>query len=64
MEDDLQPRRDEVFGISGPALRCPSAFSADSADAGARTGQGKFPEHYFIASDDEGETEWLEEDGP
>eukprot|EP00969_Alexandrium_andersonii_P193688 8555233-Alexandrium_andersonii.AAC.1 len=33
MEEDLQPRRDEVFSISSPALQCPSAFGANGADA-------------------------------
>eukprot|EP00969_Alexandrium_andersonii_P076025 3351431-Alexandrium_andersonii.AAC.1 len=28
-EGDLQPRRDEVYTISGPALRGPSAFDSD-----------------------------------
>eukprot|EP00969_Alexandrium_andersonii_P221436 9780108-Alexandrium_andersonii.AAC.1 len=64
MEDDLQPRRDEVYSISGPVLQCQTAFSADGADAGAGTGQGQRPGHYRIASEDESETEWLERDGP
>eukprot|EP00969_Alexandrium_andersonii_P155113 6857111-Alexandrium_andersonii.AAC.1 len=72
MEEDLQPRRDEVYSISGPVLQCPTASGADGAGAGARAVQSpflgrfpeRFPEQHFIASDDESETEWLERDGP
>eukprot|EP00969_Alexandrium_andersonii_P064585 2844378-Alexandrium_andersonii.AAC.1 len=64
MEEDLQPRRDEVFGISRPAVQCMPAFGADSADGAPKTEGCPFPEQYFIASDDESETEWLERDGP
>eukprot|EP00969_Alexandrium_andersonii_P055319 2437625-Alexandrium_andersonii.AAC.1 len=69
MEEDLQPRRDEVYSSSGPVLQCPSASGADSAGAGAGVGQtpfpvfpGQFPEQHFIASDEERGTEWLERD--
>eukprot|EP00969_Alexandrium_andersonii_P216376 9557114-Alexandrium_andersonii.AAC.1 len=61
MEEDLQPRRDEVFSISGPALQCPSALGAEGgvregADAASRTGRDHLPEQYFVASEDESET--------
>eukprot|EP00969_Alexandrium_andersonii_P087383 3855235-Alexandrium_andersonii.AAC.1 len=57
MEEDLQPRRDEVFSISGPARRCPSAFGSDSAGDADDAGAEVFPEQYFIASDEEGESD-------
>eukprot|EP00969_Alexandrium_andersonii_P076212 3360407-Alexandrium_andersonii.AAC.1 len=64
MEEDLQPCRDEVFSISGPALQCPAAFGADGADAASRTGREPFPEQYFIASDEERESDCPVGDGP
>eukprot|EP00969_Alexandrium_andersonii_P130245 5758594-Alexandrium_andersonii.AAC.1 len=57
MEEDLQPRRGEVFTISGPALHGPSAFGSDDADE-ADTAGAKGPARYFIASDDEGEADY------
>eukprot|EP00969_Alexandrium_andersonii_P256274 11329577-Alexandrium_andersonii.AAC.1 len=64
MEEDLQPRRDEVFSISGPALQCPSAFGESGADATSRTGREPFPEQYSIASDEESESDCPVDDGP
>eukprot|EP00969_Alexandrium_andersonii_P087638 3866634-Alexandrium_andersonii.AAC.1 len=64
MEEDLQPRRDEVFSISSPALRCLSAFGADDADEAYDAGARNFPEQYFIASYEEGEPDCAAGDGP
>eukprot|EP00969_Alexandrium_andersonii_P047560 2086930-Alexandrium_andersonii.AAC.1 len=64
MEEDLQPRRDEVFSTSGPALQCSSAFGAGGADAASRTGREPFPEHYFVAADEESESDCPVDDGP
>eukprot|EP00969_Alexandrium_andersonii_P040230 1763521-Alexandrium_andersonii.AAC.1 len=57
MEEDLQPRMGEVFSISCPALQCPSAFVSSGADTAYDAGAEAFPEQYFIAADEESESD-------